>query len=73
MVEEFVQEMDDVALEVLDKYAPLLTRIKLPDKVANRWLSLIVVDAKRKERLLEKLWKKSKLEAADSMYILSAC
>ena len=60
--------MDDAVLEVLDKHSLLRTHTKLPGKVANRWLSPIAVDAKRKRRLMEKRWKMSKLEDDRAAY-----
>ena len=69
-VEEFVQQIDDVVLKVLDKQASLLTLTKWLGKVANRWLSPIAIDAKRKGRLLEKRWKNSILEADRAAYFM---
>jgi len=56
-VDGYVDQLNDVLLQLLDNAAPARTRRRRPQKRITRWLSVDAVDAKRTRRRLERRWR----------------
>jgi len=64
----YVNQLNDVLAELLDKAAPVQTRRRRPQKLISKWLSAEAVDAKRARRRLERRWRTTGAEADRSEY-----
>lgn len=64
----YVDQLNDVLAELLDKAAPVQTRRRRPQKLISKWLSAEAVDAKRVRRRLERRWRTTGAEADRSEY-----
>ena len=62
-VDEYVSQLNDVLMHLLDKFAPARTRRRPPQKPITKWLSAEVVEAKRTHRRLERRWRATGDEA----------
>jgi len=59
----YVDQLNDVLTELLDKIAPVRRRRHRPQKSISKWLSTEAVDAKRSHLRLERWWRATDSEA----------
>jgi len=70
-VDTYVDQLNNVLTELLDKHAPVRTTRRRPPKRISRWLSDEAVAAKRLRRRLERSWRNTGLEADRVKYRLA--
>jgi len=70
-VDVYVDQLNNVLTELLDKHARVRTTRRRPPKRISRWLSDEAVAAKRLRRCLERRWRNTGLEADRVKYRLA--
>ena len=71
-VDAYVDQLDSVLTELLDKHAPVRTSHRRPPKKISRWLSDEAITAKRLRRRLERRWRSTGSDA-DRVNYRRAC
>ena len=64
----YVQQIEDVVTEALDRVAPIRTKVKPRGSKSNSWLTPEAVAAKRKRRRLERKWLASRDDSVRTEY-----
>jgi hypothetical protein len=70
--EDLAKQYDNTLASILDRHAPLATKVVIPKKNNNPWMTPEILAAKNRRRYLERVWRRNPTPLNRTRHIYSA-